>query len=191
MDRDTEWTCLQPGNRKSWTNIRACISGTVYFSYKRLIRLNAARSKVLFTVEMLLKIVSKGFILHRYAYLRDVWNWIDFLVVILGWLGMIPNMGNFTALRTIRVLRPLRTMSRIPGKGVDTCNGSGTNYVEITHQSILSVSPFRLFFSRNETPNLSTTFSDEAFARCAHFICFCFPHLWHFRCATHRWRLSR
>uniref|UniRef100_A0A7S3DJI7 Calcium-channel protein CCH1 n=1 Tax=Palpitomonas bilix TaxID=652834 RepID=A0A7S3DJI7_9EUKA len=71
--------------------------------------------QILFTVEMVFKILSKGFILHRFAYLRDVWNWIDFLVVILGWLGMIPNMGNFTALRTIRVLRPLRTMSRIPG----------------------------------------------------------------------------
>ena len=38
----------------------------------------------IYTLEMILKIISKGFALHKYAYLRDPWNWLDFIVVILG-----------------------------------------------------------------------------------------------------------
>lgn len=38
----------------------------------------------IYTVEMILKIIAKGFCMHKYAYLRDPWNWLDFVVVILG-----------------------------------------------------------------------------------------------------------
>ena len=39
---------------------------------------------VLFTFECSAKIVGMGFIVHRNAYLRDGWNWIDFFVVVVG-----------------------------------------------------------------------------------------------------------
>jgi hypothetical protein len=39
---------------------------------------------IIYTVEALLKIIAKGFVLHRYAYLREVWNCIDFIVVVFG-----------------------------------------------------------------------------------------------------------
>ena len=32
-----------------------------------------------------MKILSRGFIFHTYAYLRDGWNWLDFIVVLLGY----------------------------------------------------------------------------------------------------------
>ena len=32
-----------------------------------------------------MKILSRGFIFHTYAYLRDGWNWLDFVVVLLGY----------------------------------------------------------------------------------------------------------
>jgi large-conductance mechanosensitive channel len=71
---------------------------------------------ILFTVEMVAKIVCQGFFMHKGSYLRDVWNWIDFVVVIFGWVGYIPGMtSGFTALKTVRVFRPLKTMTRIPG----------------------------------------------------------------------------
>ena len=38
----------------------------------------------LYTVEMALKVIARGFVLHSYAYLRDPWNCLDFIVVILG-----------------------------------------------------------------------------------------------------------
>ncbi len=70
---------------------------------------------ILFSIEMVCKVICQGAFLHKGAYLRDGWNWIDFIVVCLTWLGYIPSMGNFSGLRTVRVLRPLRTMSKIPG----------------------------------------------------------------------------
>lgn len=52
------------------------------------------------------------------AYLSDTWNRLDFFIVVAGiaeymlqeYLGNI----NLTAIRTIRVLRPLRAVNRIP-----------------------------------------------------------------------------
>ena len=41
---------------------------------------------VVFTVEMVMRIVALGFFLHRYSYLRDAWNWLDFIVVILSFV---------------------------------------------------------------------------------------------------------
>ena len=38
----------------------------------------------IYTIEMILKIIAKGFCMHKFAYLRDPWNWLDFVVVILG-----------------------------------------------------------------------------------------------------------
>lgn len=39
----------------------------------------------IYTMEMVMKILSRGFIFHKYAYLRDGWNWLDFIVVLLGY----------------------------------------------------------------------------------------------------------
>ena len=39
---------------------------------------------VIFCIEALLKIVALGFILHKGAYLRNVWNIMDFIVVVTG-----------------------------------------------------------------------------------------------------------
>lgn len=37
-----------------------------------------------YTVEMILKILARGFVADPYTYLRDGWNVLDFIVVILG-----------------------------------------------------------------------------------------------------------
>ena len=41
---------------------------------------------VLYTTEMILKILGMGFMLNENSYLRDGWNLIDFIVVIAGYL---------------------------------------------------------------------------------------------------------
>jgi len=38
----------------------------------------------IFVVEAGLKIVTRGFILHPDAYLRNAWNILDFIVVVTG-----------------------------------------------------------------------------------------------------------
>ncbi|GLC39690.1 Caveolin-2 [Pleodorina starrii] len=68
----------------------------------------------IFSAEALLKIVSMGFFLAPGTYLRDGWNVIDFGVVALGLVDIFTS-GNMTAVRTVRVLRPLRAITRIQG----------------------------------------------------------------------------
>ena len=67
-----------------------------------------------FTIEAIIKIIAKGFIFGKRAYLKSSWNVLDFLVVVCGWLSFIPGIFNVSALRTIRVLRPLKTVKKIP-----------------------------------------------------------------------------
>ena len=43
-----------------------------------------------FTIECVFKILGMGFILDRGSYLRDAWNWLDFIVVVSSLLTAIP-----------------------------------------------------------------------------------------------------
>lgn len=61
-----------------------------------------------------MKVISYGFIFHRNSYLRDGWNWMDFVVVVIGWIELVPEIPNLRGLRTLRVLRPLRSINAIP-----------------------------------------------------------------------------
>ena len=65
---------------------------------------------ILFTLEALTKTIALGF----KSYFRKGWNALDFIVVAVGWIGLLPGITNLTALRAIRVLRPLRSINRIP-----------------------------------------------------------------------------
>jgi hypothetical protein len=33
---------------------------------------------------MVIKVIAKGFILNDYTYLRNPWNWLDFIVILSG-----------------------------------------------------------------------------------------------------------
>ena len=44
----------------------------------------------MFLIECITKIIAMGFVIHKNAYLRDKWNWIDFLVVIVGAIELTP-----------------------------------------------------------------------------------------------------
>ncbi|XP_074041675.1 voltage-dependent calcium channel type A subunit alpha-1 isoform X6 [Leptinotarsa decemlineata] len=71
----------------------------------------------IFCVEASLKILALGFVLHRGSYLRNIWNIMDFFVVVTGFLTMFPQdyiVMDPRALRAIRVLRPLKLVSGIP-----------------------------------------------------------------------------
>merc|ERR1719225_931188 len=76
----------------------------------------------IFTVEMCTKIVAMGFILHENSYLRNMWNIMDFVVVVSGFLPMLMPKSedgkaagpDLSMLRTFRVLRPLKLVSGVP-----------------------------------------------------------------------------
>ena len=42
------------------------------------------------------------------------WGVLDALVLGLGYLNLVPGASNYTAVRALRVLRPLRAVSRLP-----------------------------------------------------------------------------
>ena len=71
---------------------------------------------VIFTIETALKILALGLFCgeEKRAYLRDAWNWLDFIVVVTGWLESIEGMPSVSLLRVFRVLRPLRALTRVP-----------------------------------------------------------------------------
>ncbi|PRD29625.1 UNVERIFIED_CONTAM: para [Trichonephila clavipes] len=60
----------------------------------------------IYTVESCIKVVARGFILEKFTYLRDPWNWLDFIVIALAQcppnstclqgVGPNPNYGYTT-----------------------------------------------------------------------------------------------
>lgn len=72
----------------------------------------------IYTAEMIIKSVAKGFILNKYTYLRNPWNWLDFVVITSGYATIGMEVGNLAGLRTFRVLRALKTVSIMPGESV-------------------------------------------------------------------------
>ncbi|KAH8376077.1 hypothetical protein KR200_002552, partial [Drosophila serrata] len=69
----------------------------------------------IYSIEMIIKIVAKGFLLNKYTYLRNPWNWLDFVVITSGYATIGMEVGNLAGLRTFRVLRALKTVSIMPG----------------------------------------------------------------------------
>uniref|UniRef100_A0A1I8MS87 Sodium channel protein n=1 Tax=Musca domestica TaxID=7370 RepID=A0A1I8MS87_MUSDO len=69
----------------------------------------------IYTIEMVIKIIAKGFLLNKYTYLRNPWNWLDFVVIASGYATIGMDVGNLAGLRTFRVLRALKTVSIMPG----------------------------------------------------------------------------
>ncbi|KAG7303960.1 hypothetical protein JYU34_010876 [Plutella xylostella] len=71
----------------------------------------------IFCVEASLKILALGFVLHKGSYLRNIWNIMDFFVVVTGIITLRPQVApevDFRTLRAIRVLRPLKLVSGVP-----------------------------------------------------------------------------
>jgi hypothetical protein len=71
----------------------------------------------IFIVEMIIKVVSLGFILDFNSYLRDAWNKLDFLIVFFSIIDMSlagQDLGFLKIVRMLRILRPLRFISHNP-----------------------------------------------------------------------------
>ncbi|KAM3860115.1 voltage-dependent T-type calcium channel subunit alpha-1G [Diretmus argenteus] len=68
-----------------------------------------------FAIEMVIKMVALG-IFGKKCYLGDTWNRLDFFIVVAGMLEYSLDLQNvsFSAVRTVRVLRPLRAINRVP-----------------------------------------------------------------------------
>ena len=69
----------------------------------------------IYTYESATKLLSRGFFLTPFTYLRDPWNWLDFGVIGMSYVTIAVDLGSFSALRTFRVFRALKSVAVIPG----------------------------------------------------------------------------
>uniref|UniRef100_A0A3Q4GC39 Voltage-dependent L-type calcium channel subunit alpha n=1 Tax=Neolamprologus brichardi TaxID=32507 RepID=A0A3Q4GC39_NEOBR len=95
---------------------------------------------IIFTIETFLKIIAYGLVMHQNAYVRNGWNMLDFVIVVIGLFSVAlelltkeekgevegdnhasmhghggkPGGFDVKALRAFRVLRPLRLVSGVP-----------------------------------------------------------------------------
>ncbi|RXN32507.1 voltage-dependent T-type calcium channel subunit alpha-1I-like protein [Labeo rohita] len=86
---------------------------------------------IFFALEMVVKMVALG-IFGRRCYLGDTWNRLDFFIVMAGVVEYSLDLQNInlTAIRTVRVLRPLKAINRVP-----TLNHEGFMGVRLTRDS--------------------------------------------------------
>lgn len=66
---------------------------------------------LIYSWEMTFKIIAMGFFMREHSYLRDSWNIMDFSVVTLGWFTKFVDSGDISAIKVIRILRPLRAIN--------------------------------------------------------------------------------
>eukprot|EP01063_Lacrimia_lanifica_P035244 TRINITY_DN6673_c0_g4_i1.p1 TRINITY_DN6673_c0_g4~~TRINITY_DN6673_c0_g4_i1.p1 ORF type:complete len:1820 (+),score=585.09 TRINITY_DN6673_c0_g4_i1:93-5462(+) len=72
-----------------------------------------------FLCEAVVKIVAYGFFLHPTSYLRsEGWNQLDFVIVCISLLALIPGADGIAFLKLLRTLRPLRFINKSEGMKV-------------------------------------------------------------------------
>jgi len=69
---------------------------------------------ILFTIEMGFKIIAMGLFWGEGAFLKDSWNVMDFVLVLLSLTALLPTK-NGSICRAFRFLCPLRNLSSLPG----------------------------------------------------------------------------
>ncbi|EGR31607.1 hypothetical protein IMG5_106200 [Ichthyophthirius multifiliis] len=97
---------------------------------------------------MIFKILASGFLFNKEAYLRDIWNILDFIIVGTGYIPYIltSNQGvNLSSLRSLRILRPLRTISTI--KSLRNILNSLFSAVNLLKNSIVVLLFFYIIFA--------------------------------------------
>ncbi|CAF1331232.1 unnamed protein product [Adineta ricciae] len=91
------------------------LTNCVFMTLKNVPDTNEYVFTFIYTTEALIKCVARGFILKKFTFLRDAWNWLDFTVITLAYITFFVNLGNVSVLRTFRVLRALKTVAVVPG----------------------------------------------------------------------------
>jgi len=66
---------------------------------------------VVFSVEFVIKHLA----LYPAGYWADPWNKLDGTIVIVGYLKYIPGVGEYPAIRVLRIIRPLRVIGKLEG----------------------------------------------------------------------------
>ena len=95
----------------------------------------------IYTFESAVKVMARGFILKPFTYLRDAWNWLDFIVIALAWVAShrqpsssfllsssSPTTIAHSILETICILHPSLELSLSRIVSLDDCRRRLTLY---------------------------------------------------------------
>ncbi|XP_008940731.1 PREDICTED: sodium channel protein type 5 subunit alpha-like [Merops nubicus] len=98
----------------------------------------------IYTGEIMIKILARGFVWNEFTFLRDPWNCVDLVVILVMYVTLCNTTSKFSALRTFRVLRTLKAISVIPGLKV-IVNSLLESIKKLTDVLILTVSCLSVF----------------------------------------------
>lgn len=63
-----------------------------------------------------MKIIAFGLIFNgKHSYLRNVWNVVDFMIIIFSIISLTPLSNSFKTFKMLRVVRGIRLISRNEG----------------------------------------------------------------------------
>ncbi|ULT83283.1 hypothetical protein L3Y34_012492 [Caenorhabditis briggsae] len=92
---------------------------------RRFLQVSGYIFTVIFTGEMMMKVIANGCFIGQSAYFKDGWNILDGILVVISLInvtfellatGDSPKIfGVIRVLRLLRALRPLRVINRAPG----------------------------------------------------------------------------
>ncbi|KAE8295944.1 Sodium channel protein type 4 subunit alpha B Voltage-gated sodium channel subunit alpha Nav1.4b [Larimichthys crocea] len=70
----------------------------------------------IYTFDIIIKIMSRGFCVGKFTFLRDPWNWLDIMIISTAFLAQFVHFGKFSVLmmiprvlKIITVIRGLKT----------------------------------------------------------------------------------
>ncbi|XP_051994608.1 sodium channel protein type 4 subunit alpha B isoform X2 [Xyrauchen texanus] len=91
----------------------------------------------IYTFEALVKVLSRGFCIGNFTYLRDPWNWLDFMVIIMAYLKEFVDVYDLRALKLITAIPGVKT-------SVGTLIQSVKKLADVMILTVVSLSVFAL-----------------------------------------------
>ncbi|XP_065438476.1 sodium channel protein type 5 subunit alpha-like [Chrysemys picta bellii] len=68
----------------------------------------------IYTCEILIKVLASGFVWTQFTFLRDPWNIMDLIVIVITYVSLCSPRSKVSFLRIFRLLRSLKAISAIP-----------------------------------------------------------------------------
>uniref|UniRef100_A0A4X2LNV9 Sodium channel protein n=2 Tax=Vombatus ursinus TaxID=29139 RepID=A0A4X2LNV9_VOMUR len=131
----------------------------------------------LYTFEVLIKILARGFCIGPFTFLRDPWNWFDVHILAYAYLSIFVNLGSVSALGIFSFLRVLKAISLTTGMSIiiRTLTGSAKMFCHAVILTVFCLSVFavmgmQLFMGSlkhkclpwpQEERNMTDTLSDD------------------------------
>ncbi|KAM7397221.1 hypothetical protein PAMP_020211 [Pampus punctatissimus] len=69
----------------------------------------------IYTFEAIIKILSRGFCVGHFTFLRDPWNWLDVIIISTAYLTVFADLGNVSVMSAFRAIRILKIIAVVPG----------------------------------------------------------------------------